>query len=114
MAARPAAGYTSAVPVVRLMLALVAAAAAGAVNAMAGGGTLLTFPTIVGLAVTPLLSNATSTVALCPASLASMWAYRHWLTGARRGVSGFTAPSLAGGAFGPAPLLHPPLAAVAR
>ena len=114
MAARPAGGYTSAVPVVRLMLALVAAAAAGAVNAMAGGGTLLTFPTIVGLGVTPLVANATSTVALWPGSLGSMWGYRHELTGARRWVIGFTAPSLAGGAFGAWLLLHTPPAAFDR
>src|SRR5437879_13150054 len=114
MAARPAGGYTSAVPVVRLMLALVAAAAAGAVNAMAGGGTRRTFPTIAGLGVTALVANATSTVALWPGSLGSMWGYRHELTGARRWVIGFTAPSLAGGAFGAWLLLHTPPAAFDR
>src|SRR5437879_11854610 len=114
MAARPAAGYTSAVPVVRLMLALVAAAAAGAVNAMAGGGTLLTFPTIVGLGVTPLVANATSTVALWPGSLGSMWGYRHELTWARRWVLGLTAPSLAGRAVGALVLLVTPTDAFAR
>src|SRR6266702_4221284 len=76
------------------------AAAAGAVNAIAGGGTLLTFPAIVGLGVTPLVANATSTVALWPGSLGSMWGYRHELTSARRWVISFTAPSLAGGALG--------------
>ena len=114
MAARPAGGYTSAVPVAHLVLALVAAAAAGAVNAIAGGGTLLTFPTIVGLGVTPLVANATSTVALWPGSLGSMWGYRHELSGARRWVIGFTAPSLAGGAFGAWLLLHTPPAAFDR
>src|SRR5437879_11891147 len=114
MAARPAGGYTSAVPVVRLMLALVAAAAAGAVNAIAGGGTLLTFPAIVGLGVTPLAANATSTVALWPGSLGSMWGYRHELTGVRRWVIGFTAPSLAGGTLGAWLLLHTPPAAFDR
>src|SRR5437660_9654192 len=114
MAARPAAGYTSAVPVVRLMLALVAAAAAGAVNAIAGGGTLLTFPAIVGLGVTPLVANATSTVALWPGSLGSMWGYRRELGGARRWVIGFAAPSLVGGALGAWLLLHTPPAAFDR
>src|SRR5437879_10616707 len=102
------------VTAVRLVLALAAAAGAGAVNAIAGGGTLLTFPAIVGLGVTPLVANATSTVALWPASLGSMWGYRHELTGARRWVIGFAAPSLAGGGLGAWLLLHTPPAAVDR
>src|SRR5438105_11670251 len=96
------------------MLALVAAAAAGAVNAIAGGGTLLTFPAIVGLGVTPLVANATSTVALWPGSLGSMWGYRRELGGARRWVIGFAAPSLVGGALGAWLLLHTPPAAFDR
>lgn len=98
----------------RLVVALVAAAAAGAVNAIAGGGTLLTFPTIIGLGVTPLVANGTSTVALWPGSLGSMWGYRQELTGARRWVIGFTAPSLTGGALGAWLLLHTPPAAFDR
>jgi len=91
-----------------LALALAAAAAAGAVNAIAGGGTLLTFPSIVALGVSPLVANATSTVALWPGSLSSMWGYRHELTGARAWVIGFAAPSLAGGGLGAWLLLHTP------
>ena len=68
--------YTIGVTILRLSLALVAALGAGAVNAIAGGGTLLTFPAIVALGVTPLMANATSTVALWPGSLGSMWGYR--------------------------------------
>jgi len=114
VAARPAAGYTSGVTAARLVLAFVAAAAAGAVNAIAGGGTLLTFPAIVGLGVTPLVANATSSVALWPGSLGSMWGYRRELTGARRWVIGFTAPRLMGGALGAWLLLHTPPAAFDR
>ncbi len=91
-----------------LALALAAAAAAGAVNAIAGGGTLLTFPAIVALGVTPLVANATSTVALWPGSLSSMWGYRDQLTGARAWVIGFAAPSLVGGSLGAWLLLHTP------
>lgn len=98
----------------RLVVALVAAAAAGAVNAIAGGGTLLTFPTIVALGVTPLVANATSTVALWPGSLGSMWGYRRELAGARPWVIGFTAPSLTGGALGAWLLLHTPAAVFDR
>lgn len=47
-------------------LVIVAAIAAGAINALAGGGTLITFPTLVALGIPPIMANVTSTVALCP------------------------------------------------
>src|SRR6188474_1265771 len=47
-------------------------ALAGATNSIAGGGTLITFPALVGLGISPLVANATSTVALVPGSLSSM------------------------------------------
>jgi hypothetical protein len=84
----------------RLPLALLAAAAGGAVNAVAGGGTLLTFPAIVGLGLDPRIANATSTVALWPGALSSMWGYRGELRGTRRWLAHFTAPSLLGGGVG--------------
>ena len=40
------------------------AAGAGAINAVAGGGTLLTFPTLLAFGTPPLVANATSTLAL--------------------------------------------------
>ena len=57
---------------------LVAAAAfvAGGVNAIAGGGTFFSFPALLSVGVAPVVANASNTVALCPASLASAWAYR--------------------------------------
>jgi uncharacterized protein len=79
----------------------VAAFAAGAVNAVAGGGTLLTFPTL--LAVTPppgVVANATSTAALVPGSLAGAWGYRRELEGSRHWLLLLTAPSLLGGVVG--------------
>ncbi len=51
---------------VELALAALAAFAAGGVNAVAGGGTLITFPTLVALGVPPIAANVTNTVALCP------------------------------------------------
>jgi uncharacterized membrane protein YfcA len=84
----------------QLLLALGAAAIAGAINAIAGGGTLVAFPAIVGLGVTPLVANATTTVALWPGSVGSMWGYRHELAGARTWALRFALPSLAGGATG--------------
>jgi len=84
----------------RLVLVVLAAAAGGAVNAVAGGGTLLTFPAIVGLGLDPRIANATSTVALWPGAVSSMWGYRGELTGTRRWLLHFTLPSLLGGGLG--------------
>ena len=47
-------------------LAALAGAGAGAVNAIAGGGTLISFPVLVGLGVGKVAANVTNTVALCP------------------------------------------------
>ena len=51
--------------------------AAGAMNAMAGGGTFFSFPAMLAAGVPPVMANASNTVALWPASIASGWAYRH-------------------------------------
>lgn len=48
------------------ILAGLAALAAGAVNALAGGGTLITFPTLTFLGISAVAANVTNTVALCP------------------------------------------------
>ena len=80
----------------------------GGVNAIAGGGTLLTFPALVGLGVPALTANATSTVALWPGALSSMWGYRGELRGARAWVARITLPSIAGGALGAWLLLRTP------
>lgn len=49
-----------------LMAILGAGIAAGLINALAGGGTLVTFPTLVAIGIPPITANVTSTVALCP------------------------------------------------
>lgn len=51
---------------VEYILAALAALAAGAVNALAGGGTLITFPMLTFLGVPAVAANVTNTVALCP------------------------------------------------
>ena len=90
------------------MIGAGAALLAGFVNAIAGGGTLLTFPALVAAGLTPLHANATSTVALLPGSLSAMWGYRNELTGARRWAVLFAVPSLVGGAIGALLLLRTP------
>ncbi len=91
-------------------MAFIAAAAfvAGVMNAIAGGGTLLTFPALVAVGLPPLLANATSTVALVPGALTSMLGYRRELDGARRWAIMLTVPSLLGGGLGAWLLLHTP------
>ncbi|MCT4373614.1 sulfite exporter TauE/SafE family protein [Yangia mangrovi] len=49
---------------------------AGALNAIAGGGTFLTFPALVWVGVPPIMANATATFAALPGYAGSSWAYR--------------------------------------
>ena len=90
----------------QLLLVVLVAAIGGVMNSVAGGGTLLTFPALVGLGISPIVANATSTVALWPASVSSMYGYRHELEGALPWVGAFALPSLFGGAAGALLLLH--------
>ena len=83
-----------------LVLLIVAAFAAGFINSIAGGGTLLTFPSLLAANVTPVAANGTSTVALVPASFASFWGYRRAQGGNRDDMLWFAVPSLLGGAAG--------------
>src|SRR5688572_28956373 len=69
-------------------------------NSIAGGGTLLTFPALIALGVPPINANATSTVALWPGSISSVWGYRALLRGSGPWAVGFAVPSLLGGATG--------------
>jgi len=85
----------------------IAAFAAGGINALAGGGTLLTFPTLIGAlsqlnseAVAAVLANGTSTVALVPASLGSAWGFRRETQDRRPLMIWLLPPSLIGGAIG--------------
>lgn len=101
--------HTAAIPLpgpLRLAAVVVVAAIGGAINSVAGGGTLLTFPALIGLGIPPLIANATSTVALWPAAVSSMWGYRGELTGSRPWVLAFAPPSFVGGLLGALLLLR--------
>ena len=65
----------------QFLLAALAALAAGAVNALAGGGTLITFPILVALGVPAVSANITNTVALCPGYLGGTLAQKKDLDG---------------------------------
>ena len=78
------------------------AAAGGALNSIAGGGTLLTFPALDGVlgGQAAIVANATSTVALFPGSLAATWGYRRELAGTKHWILLLIGPSLLGGILG--------------
>jgi uncharacterized membrane protein YfcA len=87
---------------------MLAAFGAGFVNAVAGGGTLLTFPALLYSGMTSIAANATSTAAIWPGSLTSSWAYRRQLVENRRRVWTLSGPSLLGGLAGAILLLKTP------
>lgn len=68
------------------VLIALAAVAAGATNAIAGGGTLITFPVLVAVGVPPIAANITNTVALCPGFFGATLAPAAQLRGQRRRV----------------------------
>ena len=94
------------------ILALIASSAgAGVMNAMAGGGTILTFPTLLLLGVPAITANATSTVALWPGGAASLFGYRREVAAHRGWLRTLILPSLFGGALGAVLLLQTPVKA---
>ncbi len=80
---------------------LVAAAmAAGAINAVAGGGTLLTFPTLLFFGTPPVVANATSTLALLIGTAGSVFGYRKHLPSVKPWLWRFVPVSILGGFVG--------------
>lgn len=59
-----------------LIISLIAALFAGFVNAIAGGGTLITFPILIALGIPPVAANVTNTTALVPGLIGGIWAQR--------------------------------------
>jgi len=77
-----------------------AAFLAGLINSVAGGGTLVTFPTLIWLGLNSVAANATSTVAIWPATLGSSWGYRRELRTVEARLFWLLAPSVVGGLLG--------------
>lgn len=83
------------------MLVLFAAAcAAGAMNSVAGGGTIITFPALIAFGMPSIQANATSTLALLVGIIGSLYGYRGHLHAARRWMGKFAPVSIAGGLLG--------------
>jgi len=83
-----------------------AAVAAGAVNALAGGGTLITFPVLVAVGVPPVEANVTNTVALCPGYLGATLAQRGDMRGRKERLWLLMPAAIVGGIVGGILLLH--------
>jgi uncharacterized membrane protein YfcA len=83
-----------------LALVALAALAAGALNAVAGGGTLITFPTLTALGIAPITANVTNAVALTPGYLGGALAQRADLGEQRRRTAGLSLIGVAGGLVG--------------
>jgi uncharacterized protein len=100
--------------VTSIVLLTAAAFLGGALNALAGGGTLVTFPALLLAALNPIDANASSVVALFPATFAGAWAYRRSMFDiAEVNVAGFSVLrlsvlSLIGGLLGALLLLWTP------
>ena len=96
-------------PIAETAVLVAAAFAAGAMNAMAGGGSFLTLPALVYAGVPPVAANATGTAALLPGYAASAYGFRRDIRPvAGIGVGRLAAVSLAGGLAGAALLLLTP------
>jgi uncharacterized protein len=84
----------------QLITLTAAAGAAGAVNAVAGGGTLITFPVLLLVGTTPIVANATSTLALVFGNFGSVYGYRRKIATVNPWLKRFVPVSLVGGLLG--------------
>ncbi len=84
----------------QLLTVMAAAFVAGAINSIAGGGTLVSFPALLGIGLTGQQANVTSTLALWPGSIGGFWGHREDLAGIRAFAMRLMPPSLIGGGLG--------------
>ena len=77
-----------------------AAVAAGMINAVAGGGTLVTFPALLAFGVSPVVANATSTLALLVGTAGSVYGYRQQIAAVGPWLKRLGPVSLLGGFLG--------------
>ena len=87
---------------------VIAAFLAGVLNAVAGGGSFLLFPAMLGTGMLPVQANASNTVALWPGQLTSIYAYRHDMRKNSRLVMPMCLAGLLGGTAGALVLLNTP------
>ena len=85
--------------------------AAGTINTVVGSGTLITFPTLLGFGLPPVLANVSNNVGLVPGVLSGIYGYRKELAGQRARVLRLGLASLLGGLVGAILLLVLPQSA---
>ncbi|MGA0541143.1 sulfite exporter TauE/SafE family protein [Neotabrizicola sp. VNH66] len=91
------------------LILILAGLAAGALNAVAGGGTFLSFPALVFVGVPPVMANATATMAALPGYIGSAWGFRHEIRAASPvPVRAMVAMAIVGGLLGALLLLVTP------
>lgn len=91
-----------------------AAFTAGAINSIAGGGTLITFPVLIWLGLDPKVANGTSTVALWPGLFGGLFGYRRELENSSPILIRLGLTSIVGGALGAWLLIWTPSPVFAR
>jgi uncharacterized membrane protein YfcA len=93
-------GTNNLMSIAEYLLVGLAAVGAGITNALAGGGTLITFPTLIALGIPPIAANVTNTVALCPGYLGGTLAQANDLRTQRRRLWLFVPAGVVGGVIG--------------
>lgn len=91
-----------------MLFVLAAGLSAGAVNAVVGSGTLITFPVLLAVGYPPVLANVSNTVGLTPGGMSGAYGYRAELAGQRRRLVSLGAVSVVGGLAGGLLLLRLP------
>ncbi len=96
-----------------LIFAFLASLIAGAINSVAGGGTLISFPILLALGLPPVIANATNTVGIWSGSAGSLWAFRNEIKNISKFYLWLILPSFVGAVIGayllrltPSPLLE--------
>ncbi len=97
--------------VVQIVALTAVSACAGAINAVAGGGTLLSFPALIAAGFDAKVANVTNTVAIWPGTVGGSLAYRTELGERKRRLLLLLTPSVLGALFGALLLLSTPQAA---
>jgi uncharacterized membrane protein YfcA len=98
----------------KMLIMIAAAFAAGLINAIAGGGTLFTFPVLIWLGLDPKVANATSTVALWPGLFGGLFGYRRELENSSTILLRLGITSVIGGGLGAWLLIWTPSATFDR
>lgn len=89
-----------ALPLLEIAVLAAGACLAGAINAVAGGGTIITFPLLISFGVPAIQANATSTIALMVGIFGSVYGYRQNLPAAKPWMKLFAPVSIVGGFLG--------------